>query len=89
VRAWDFEQTKTPVMVSEVILMSKEEACPLRPSLKKCATRLTAAQLTHLHGRGVSDSVIDYMQQSYLEAVRREQNLADWNTREMWGDHFW
>jgi hypothetical protein len=89
VRAWDFEQTKTPVMVSEVILMSKEEACPLRPSLKKCATRLTAAQLAHLHGRGVSDSVIDYMQQSYLEAVRREQNLADWNTREMWGDHFW
>ena len=38
-----FEQTKPPVMVSEVILMSKEEACPLRPSLKKCATRLTAA----------------------------------------------
>jgi hypothetical protein len=29
-----FEQTKTPVMVSEVILMTKEEACPLRPSLK-------------------------------------------------------
>jgi hypothetical protein len=46
------------------------------------------------HGQGLvqlarlqADPVINYMQQTYLEAVRREQNLADWNTREMWGDH--
>jgi hypothetical protein len=38
---------------------------------------------------GVADPVIDYMQETYLGAVRREQNLADWNTREMWSDHFW
>jgi hypothetical protein len=44
------------------------------------------------HGQGLvqlarlqADPVINYMQQTYLEAVRREQNLADWNTREMWG----
>jgi hypothetical protein len=53
------------------------------------STDSSQLELAQLHGRGVSDSVIDYMQQSYLEAVRREQNLADWNTREMWGDHFW
>ena len=48
------------------------------------------------HGQGLvqlarlqADPVINYMQQTCLEAVRREQNLADWNTREMWGDHFW
>src|SRR4030095_12394291 len=42
------------------------------------------------HGQGLvqlarlqADPVINYMQQTYLEAVRREQNLADWNTREM------
>ena len=45
------------------------------------------AQLARLHdqGVGVADPVINYMQQTYLEAVRREQNLADWNTREMRG----
>jgi len=47
------------------------------------------AQLARLHDQVVADAVINYMQQTYLEAVRREQNLADWNTREMWGDHFW
>ena len=72
-----FEQTKTPVMVSEVILMTKEEACPLRPSLKKCATRLTVAQLAH--DRGVSDSVIDL-------------HATEWRTGilgKCGGDHFW
>ena len=42
-------------------------------------------QLARLHDQGVADAVINYMQQTYLEAVRREQNLADWNTREMRG----
>ena len=45
------------------------------------------AQLARLHDQGVADPVINHMQQTCLEAVRREQNLADWNTREMWGDH--
>ena len=62
---------------------------PAETIVKKMRDSTDSGQLAHLHGRGVSDSVIDYMQQSYLEAVRREQNLADWNTREMWGDHFW
>jgi hypothetical protein len=46
-------------------------------------------QLARLHDKGVADPVFNYMQETYLEAVRREQNLADWNTKEMWGDHFW
>ena len=88
-----FEQAKTPVMVSEVIRMS-EEGVPAETIVKKMRDsksvyRLTAAQLAYLHDQGVADRVINYMQQTYLEAVRREQNLADWNTREMWGDHFW
>ena len=89
----EFEQTKTAVMVSEVILMSKE-GVPAETIVKKMCDsksvyRLTAAQLAYLHDQGVADRVINYMQQTYLEAVRREQNLADWNTREMWRDHFW
>jgi len=45
--------------------------------------------LAQLHDQGVQDQVINYMQQTYLDAVRREQDLADWNESEMWGDHFW
>lgn len=88
-----FEQAKTPVMVSEVILMSKEgmpaEIIVKKMRDSKSVYRLTAAQLAYLHDQGVADRVVNYMQETYLEAVRREQNLADWNTREMWGDHFW
>ena len=88
-----FEQTKTPVTVSEVIRMS-EEGVPAETIVKKMRDsksvyRLIAAQLAYLHDQGVADRVINYMQQTYLEAVRGEQNVADWNTREMWGDHFW
>ena len=88
-----FEQTKPPVMVSEVILMSQEgvpaETIVTKMRDSKTVYRLTAAELAYLHDQGIVDPVINYMQESYLEAVRRERNLADWNTREMWGDHFW
>jgi len=39
--------------------------------------RLTAAEIQHLHESGVSNSVIDFMLQDYLEAVRwREREYA-------------
>ena len=44
---------------------------PAETIVKKMRDSTDSSQLAHLHGRGVSDSVIDYMQQSYLEAVRR------------------
>jgi hypothetical protein len=50
--------------------------------------RLNAAELAQLHDQGVADPVINYMQQTYFEAVRREQSVADWNDWVMWGDHF-
>jgi hypothetical protein len=37
-------------------------------------------QLARLHDQGVADPAINYTQQTYLEAVRREQNVGDWNT---------
>ena len=51
--------------------------------------RLNAAQLAQLHDQGVADPVLNYMQETYFGAVRREQDQADWNTWEMWHDHFW
>jgi len=40
--------------------------------------RLTASQLVQLHEEGVFNAVLDYTQETYLEAVRRDQALEDW-----------
>jgi hypothetical protein len=86
-------QSEQPVMVSEVIRMSKEnvpaEIIVNKMRDSRAVYRLNAAQLAQLHDQGVSDPVLNYMQETYLSAVRREQDRADWSTREMWRDHFW
>ena len=87
------DRSEQPVMVSEVIRMS-EENVPAETIVNKmrdsrAVYRLNAAQLAKLHDQGVADLVLNYMQETYLSAVRREQDLADWSTREMWRDHFW
>ena len=87
------DQSKQPVMVSEVIRMSNENV-PAETIVNKmrdsrAVYRLNAAQLAKLHDQGVADLVLNYMQETYLNAVRHEQDLADWSTREMWRDHFW
>lgn len=88
-----FEQTKPPVTVSEVVQMTQEgvpaETIIQRMRESKTVYRLNAAELAQLHDRGVADPVINYMQETYLEAARREQSRADWGDWPMWGDHFW
>jgi len=34
-------------------------------------------QLARLHDQGIADPVINYMQETYLEAVRQEHDLAE------------
>ena len=91
--ALGLEQRKPPVTVSEVIQMTQEgvpaENIIARMRDAKTVYRLDAAELAQLHDRGVADPVINYMQQTYLGAVRREQSRADWDDWEMWRDHFW
>lgn len=41
--------------------------------------RLNAAQIVALHEQGVPDVVLDYMQETYIGAVAREQRLRDWD----------
>jgi hypothetical protein len=91
--ALGFDQTEQPVTVSEVVRMS-EENVPAETIVNKMRDsrtiyRLSAAQLAQLHDEGVQDEVINYMQQTYLDAVRREEDLANWRDWGMWGDHFW
>ncbi len=70
-----------PVTVDQIITMSKAGTPPqdIIKVMRDSGTvyRLTASQLADLRQQGVSDQVIDYMQQTYLEAVRRNQALRD------------
>jgi hypothetical protein len=82
-----------PVTVGQVIEMSKE-GVPAETIVRKMRDsetvyRLTAAQLAELHDMGIADQVLDYMQQTYIEAERREQSRDDWGERDMWGVGFW
>ena len=78
-------QFKT-VTVDEILQMSKDKV-PSDQIIKKIAEsgtiyRLTASQLADLRQAGVSDEVINYMQQTYLDAMRRQQSREDlryWN----------
>jgi hypothetical protein len=86
-------RTPPPVTVSEVVQMS-QAGVPADTIIKKMRDsgmvyRLTASQLVHLHDEGVPDAVLDYMQQTYLQAVRREQALEDWDHWAFGPDGFW
>jgi hypothetical protein len=71
-----------PVTVPQIIQMSKAgtPADQIIAKIKKSGTayRLKASQLADLKNKGVPDSVINYMQQTYLDAVRQQQAMADW-----------
>jgi hypothetical protein len=81
-----------PVTVGQMIQMSKE-GVPGQEIIRKMQAsgtvyRLEASQLAKLREQGVPDNVIDYMQQTYIQAVRAHQELSDlryWT----WSDEFW
>ena len=87
-----FEEAKPPVMVSEVIRMTNEgvpaENIVAKMRDSKTVYRLDAAELAQLHDRGVADSIINYMQATYLDAVRREESVANWNSSRAVGGSF-
>lgn len=70
-----------PLKVSEVVEMCREgvPAKTVIHEIRESETvyRLTAAQLAHLHDEGVPDSVLKYMQQTYVDSVRKQQRLQD------------
>jgi hypothetical protein len=82
-----------PVTVGQVIQMSKDDVTPeiivkkMRDS--ESVYPLTAAQLAELHDMGVADQVLNYMQETYIEAERRQQSAEDWDGTDMWGPYRW
>lgn len=84
--------SKPPVTVGEVIQMSNA-GTPAETIINKMRDSnavypLTAAQLAELHDMGVADRVLDYMQQTYIEEQRQEQNSQDWGGA-MWPPNNW
>jgi len=86
------EETK-PVSVQEVVQMSTSgvPAEKIIEKMRKSRTvyRLKASELAELRDKGVSDKVIDYMQQTYLTAVQRDQQLEDMNYWWPWNGYLY
>jgi hypothetical protein len=81
--------SKPPVTVAEIIQMNKEGVPPVtiieRMRDSDAVYRFSAAQLGELHDMGIPDPVLNYMQQTYIDAERRTQSIADWSEWDMWG----
>ena len=89
--ALEFKQ-RDPVTVGQVIQMTERgtPAETIVQIMRDSGTvyALSAAQLAELHDLGVADPVLDYMQQTYITAERRQQSRVDWDTGYLWGPAF-
>ena len=82
-----------PVSVKEIVEMT-EAGLPSEIIINKIQQshtvyRLQASQLVQLKEMGVSDEVINYMQQTYIDAVRQNQSYEDWSNFTLADDGFW
>jgi hypothetical protein len=82
-----------PVSVKEIVEMT-EAGLPSEIIINKIQQsqtvyRLQASQLVQLKEMGVSDEVINYMQQTYIDAVRQNQAYDDWSNFTLADDGFW
>ena len=82
-----------PVTVKEIVEMTKAGIPPetIINTIQQSRTvyRLQASQLVQLKEMGVSDEVINYMQQTYIDAVRQNQTYEDWSNFTLADDGFW
>jgi hypothetical protein len=85
-------QQPKPVTVDQVLQMGRQgmSADEVVRQMKASGTvyRLKASQLAELKAQGVPDAVIDYMQQTYLDAVREDARYDDWRYWTM-NDDYW
>ena len=82
-----------PVTVKEVVEMTEAGLPPeiIITKIQQSHTvyRIQASQLVQLKEMGVSDEVINYMQQTYIDAVRQNQAYEDWSNFTLADDGFW
>jgi hypothetical protein len=70
-------QLPPPPTTAEIVQMAKDgqtaDAIIARLQASRAVYSLPASELAKLREQGVPDKVIDYMQQTYVEAVRYEE----------------
>lgn len=88
-----YRRAPAAVTVHQVIAWSEAKVpartIVLRMKASHTVYRLSAADLANLRAKGVANTVIDYMQQTYLAAVRHNQKLRDWQDWQSGPDGYW
>ena len=81
-----------PVTVPQIVEMSKANvpSADIIAKIKASGTiyRLKTEQIVLLSKEGVSSEVLDYMQQTYIHAVKRNARYENWNNWTPY-DEFW
>jgi hypothetical protein len=82
-----------PVTVPQIVQMSTNgvPAAEIIAKIRASRTvyRLKASQFADLVRDGVPRDVVDYMQQTYLEAVRNDARYEEWGYWRLWGDYWY
>lgn len=83
-----------PVTIEEIIKLSKDKipAEQIIDKIKRSQTayRLSADEIVGMKKAGVESKVIDYMLQTYEDAVRRDQEMQDWRNWYFYnGYYYW
>ena len=82
-----------PVTYEEVIRLSKEKVPPdiIIKKIKDSRTvfRLNADEVAELLKEGVNSKVVDYMMETYIAQVRRDQAMKDWNRWWFYDSHYY
>lgn len=83
----------SPVTVTQILEMSNTGTPPdeIVDKIRASGTvyRLKASQLAELQQKGVQAAVIDCMQQTYLDAVRRDAEYENWRHWRMYNDYWY
>ncbi|MEJ2040830.1 MAG: hypothetical protein P8X55_18155, partial [Desulfosarcinaceae bacterium] len=81
------------VTYEEVIRLSKEKVPPdiIIKKIKDSRTvfRLNADEVAELLKEGVNSKVVDYMMETYIAQVRRDQAMKDWNRWWFYDSHYY
>ena len=87
------KKTVPPLTVGQIVQMSKDgvAASNIIARIRESGTvyRLQASDFAKIKAQGVSDEVIDYMQETYLHAIRRDQQMEDARNWTLWSDNYW
>ncbi|SPD76393.1 conserved hypothetical protein [uncultured Desulfobacterium sp.] len=82
-----------PVTFEEVIRLTQDKVPPdtIIKKIRESHTvfRLNSEEVTELRRQGVDPKVVDFMMNTYVEQLRRKQEMEDWNRWWFYGGHYY